>query len=215
MTGPVRTQSLHTPAQQQQHSGSDRGQLLETVVIGTSITRRLGAKLNALGSDATCYSYPGFRIPEIRSRIPHILPRDDQPRRVVLQCGVHDAEVHPSSEVTKQYDTLIGEIQRRCPRASIILSKIPQRKKNKDTLKNISRVNAYLQHRATEGDDVWTVDICPHDPAMFKKDLVHYNTKGCKVYAKQMHYKLVNFTRFSPQMIRLIRCVIHHRMKSI
>ena len=201
VAGSHNLQPVHALSQQQRPSSTSSRHPIETV-IGTSLTRGLGTKLNALGTDVTCYTYTGSRIPEIRSRIPHLLPCDNQPRRVVLQLGGNDAELQPSSEVTKQYDSLIGEIQQRCPRASIILSKIPPRKKNKDVLKNISRVNAYLQHRATEGDDVSTFDICPHDPAMFRKDLVHFNAKGCRVYANQMHDKLSNFTRFSPQMFR-------------
>ena len=96
----------------------------------------------------------------------------------------------------------IGDIQRRCPRASIILSKIPPRKKNKDVLNNISRENSFLQHRATESDGVWVIDVCPQDPALYRKYLVHFNVKGCRVYAKQMHSKLSNFLRFSHQMSR-------------
>ena len=63
----------------------------------------------------------------------------------------------------------------------------------------ISRVNTYLQHRASEGDGVYTIDVCPHDPAMFRKDLVHFNVKGTRIYAKQMHTELSNFFRFSSQ----------------
>ena len=98
-------------------------------------------------------------IPEIRSRIPYILPSDNQPWRVVIQCGGNNAESQPSNEIIKQYDNLIGDIQRRCPRASVILSKIPPRRKGKDVLNNISRVNTFLQHRVTEGDGVWVIDV--------------------------------------------------------
>ena len=68
-------------------------------------------------------------------------------RCVVLQCGGNDVEKQPSNEVTKEYDCLIGDIQQRCPRASIILSKIPPRRHNKDVLNKIIRVNTYLQYK--------------------------------------------------------------------
>ena len=114
---------------------------------------------------------------------------------LVLQCGGNDAEHEPCHKVTREYDALIGEIQQRCPRASIMLSKIPPRKNNKGMLDNISRVNVYLQHRASEGDDVSIMDVCPQDPALYGTDLVHFNTKGCRVYAKLMHSELSHFTR--------------------
>ena len=209
ITGPANTQASQITRHQQPSAsstasqGTARGQHTatssarqspETIVIGTSLTRGLGAKLNAHGTNATCYMYAGSTILEIRSRIPHVLPSDNQPPRIVIQCGGNDAESQPSNEIIKQYDNLIGDIQRRCPRASIILSKIPQRKKNKDVLNNISRVNSFPQHRATESDGVWVIDVCPQDPALYRKDLVHFNVKGCRVYVKQMQSKLSNFS---------------------
>ena len=145
ITGPTNTQASQITRHQQPSAsstasqGTARGQHAatssarqspETIVIGTSLTCGLGAKLNAHGTNATCYTYAGSTIPEIRSRIPHVLPSDNQLRRIVIQCGGNDAESQPSNEIIKQYDNLIGDIQRRCPRASIILSKIPSRKKN-------------------------------------------------------------------------------------
>ena len=195
------SRASHVTGHHQQSARNSTIQSAETIVIGTSLTRGLGAKLNALGTNVTCYTYAGSMIPEIRSRIPYILPSDNQPRRVVIQCGGNDAESQPSNEIIKQYDNLIGDIQRRCPRASVILSKIPPRRKSKDVLDNISRVNIFLQHRATEGNGVWVIDVCPHDPAMYRKDLVHFNVKGCRAYAKQMHSRLLNFTRLPHQIL--------------
>ena len=187
----------YTAGQQQQQTApnSRATQPVETVVIGTSLTRGLGSKLNALGTNATCYTYPGRTIPEIRSRISTILPADNQPRLVVLQCGGNDAESHSTDQITAQYDSLINDIQRRCPQAKVILSKIPPRKKNKDILNSISRINTYLQERSMKGDKVDVIDICPHDPALFRKDMVHFNVKGTRVYAKQMHSMLSHFIR--------------------
>ena len=187
----------YTAGQQQQQTApnSRATQPVETVVIGASLTRGLGSKLNVLGTNATCYTYPGKTIPEIRCRISTILPTDNQPRLVVLQCGVNDAESHSTDQITAQYDSLINDIQRRCPQAKVILSKIPPRKKNKDILNSISRINTYLQERSMKGDKVDVIDICPHDRALFRKDIVHFNVKGTRVYAKQMHSMLSHFIR--------------------
>ena len=46
-----------------------------------------------------------------------------------------------------------------------------------------------------KGDKVDVIDICPHDPALFRKDMVHFNVKGTRVYAKQMHSMLSHFIR--------------------
>ena len=205
---PLRHGTPHgTNLQQLRHSSTrqTRGRApppIDTVIIGTSLTRGLGPKLSAFGTQATCYTYAGATIPCIRSRISNIIPGDSNPRLVVLQCGGNDAEHESSHKVTREYDALIGEIQQRCPRASIMLSKIPPRKNNKGMLDNISRVNAYLQHRASEGDDVSIMDVCPQDPALYRNDLVHFNTKGCRVYAKLMHSKLSHFTRCPNHVFR-------------
>ena len=187
----------YTAGQQQQQTApnSRATRPVETVVIGTSLTRGLGSKLNALGTNATYYTYPGRTIPEIRSRISTILPADNQPRLVVLQCGGNDAESHSTDQITAQYDYLINDFQRRRPQAKVILSKIPPRKKNKDILDSISRINTYLQERSMKGDKVDVIDICPHDPALFRKDMVHFNVKGTRVYAKQMHSMFSHFIR--------------------
>ena len=168
----------YTAGQQQQQTAqnSRATQPVETVVIGASLTR-------------------GKTIPEIRCRISTILPADNQPRLVVLQCGVNDAESHSTDQITAQYDSLINDIQRRCPQAKVILSKSPPRKKNKDILNSISRINTYLQERSMKGDKVDVIDICPHDHALFRKDIVHFNVKGTRVYAKQMHSMLSHFIR--------------------
>ena len=190
-------------AQQQPQSyttgSSSRSVLPETIVLATSLTRGRDPKLNALGTNATCYTNPGAKIADICSRIPHILRSDNLPRCVVLQCGGNDVDNQSSYEVTREYDCLIGDIQQRCPRASIILIKIPPRRHNKDVLNKISPVNTYLQHRVSEGDGVNTIDVCPHDPAMFRKNLVHFNVKGSRIFAKQMYTELLIFFRFSSQ----------------
>lgn len=87
----------------------------QTFVIGASLTRGLGDELRKLGADATCYTYAGTRIPHIRSRIPHLMPRTSQPSHVMLQCGGNDAERIPTSKITEQYEGLIREVRSHCP----------------------------------------------------------------------------------------------------
>ena len=167
----------------------------QTYVIGTSLTRGLGEQLHKLGADATSFTYAGTRIPHIRSRIPHAIPRTAQPTNVMLQCGGNDVERVPVSAIKEQYEGLIRDVRNHCPHARIVLSTIPPRRTNDKVLQNIIRVNNYLRERGTHNDGVTTIDVVPQDPDHFKKDKVHFNGKGLRLYAANIAKHLSNFTR--------------------
>ena len=99
-----------------------------TYVIVTSLIRGLGNQLRQIGTQATCYTYPGCLIPDIRGRIPHVLSNDSMPDRIVLQCGGNNAEQYDSELVLVEFKNLITDIKQMCPDSNIILSSIPHRK---------------------------------------------------------------------------------------
>ena len=73
------------------------------------------------------------------------------------------------------------------------------RKKNKDVFKNISRVNVYLQHRATEGDDVSIyLLIYVHMTLPWLGRTWSISTQRVGVYSNQMHQVLHRFSPGSP-----------------
>ena len=166
----------------------------DTVIIGTSLTRGLGSKLHKCGVDAVTYSYPGTRIEHIRSRIPHILSGDRQPKQVVLQCGGNDAETETADCVMRNYDSLINDVRHCCPNASIVVCTVPPRGEKRDVMDNIDTLNTYLDQRATCGDNVWCIDVCHKSLKMYRKDKVHFNNEGLKFYARALARQLSNFS---------------------
>ena len=95
--------------QQTLPSNSEKG----TYVIGTSLVR-------GFGTQATCYTYPGCLIPDIRGRIPHVLSNNSMPVRIVLQCGGNDAEKYNSELVLVEFKNLITDIKQISTDSNII-----------------------------------------------------------------------------------------------
>ena len=172
-----------------------------TYVIGTSLTRGLGGRLNKLGVNNLTHTYAGAEIPLIRSRVPNIFPSSNLPTCVVLQCGGNDSERRSAEAVIQQYDALIDDVQYYCPTAHIVISKVPLRGNNTDISRKINEINKYLENRATRGDGVIFIDACPQSLSMFKKDLVHFNSRGMRFYAQSMCNNLTNFTRSRQQRV--------------
>ena len=167
----------------------------EVLVIGTSLTRGLGQKLTSRGANAMVHSYPGAEIPLIRNRVPHILPQDNKHKLVMLQCGGNDIEAHHVDRVIDQYEGLIKDVRRQCPKAEIILSAIPPRKNNKITMRNIKYMNEYLRDRCMRHDGVKYIDVVPKLPRHFLRDQVHFNYKGKELYADNINDAFRNFSR--------------------
>ena len=168
-----------------------------TVIIGTSLVRGVGAHLHKRGIDNACYTYPGAEIPCIRDRVNNILPRNANPRQIVLQAGGNDLERHPPHAVVNQYDRLISELKRRCPKSSILLGRIPPRRYDGWTNEQIDKVNTFLEDRSKRGDGVHFVDTCPRFPMQFKRDRVHFTKSGSQVYADKLACSLINFQMYT------------------
>ena len=118
--------------------------------------------------------------------------------RCVLQVAGNDACEAPASAVIGRYEDLISDIKSRCPKADIIVSKIPMRHDGERTLetqKSIEKVNSYLFTRSLIRGDVTFMDACPVFPSMFNKGKVHFSSEGCNFMANAMHRFLVNFHR--------------------
>ena len=128
-------------------------------------------------------------------------PTNQLPTCVVLQCGGNDSERRSAEAVIQQYDALIDDVQYYCPTAHIVISKVPLRGNNTDISSKINEINKYLENRATRGDGVIFIDACPQSLSMFKKDLVHFNSRGMRFYAQSMCNNLTNFTRSRQQRV--------------
>ena len=88
--------------------------LSTTLVVGTSLVRWLGSRLNNLGNSATAFIYPGCDIPYIRSRIQNKVPKQNPPERIISKCGGNDAEWVPAGHVIYEYNRLVSEVRRCC-----------------------------------------------------------------------------------------------------
>ena len=54
-------------------------------------------------------------------------------------------------------------------------------------------VNTFLRNRGKRGDGVKYIDLCPHFPAQFKRDRVHFSKSGSSDYADKLSCHLINF----------------------
>ena len=166
----------------------------ETYVISTSLTRGLGTRLRKHGIDGTVFAYPGATIPHIRSRLKHILSPHQQPREIVLQCGGNDLESQAADKVTHQYNCLIEDVRKYCPKSIIITSKVPPRGRKPSTLRKIDSLNAHLANKSDRDTKITNLDVCPSMPVYFSRDQVHFNNRGANMYAKNFAQSLVNFS---------------------
>ena len=174
----------------------------ETIVIGTSLVRGLGAALNRQGIPVSSYTYPGADIPTIRSRIPGILPPRAAPARIVLQVAGNDATKQPAEKIAPRYESLINDIRRRCPHATILLSKVPPRKGPNKTMDTIVEVNRIIDNFASRFSNVHVINVCPTSLYHFRKDGIHFNAAGVNHYSYNMATALRNFQ--SPQLSPLV-----------
>ena len=184
-----------TAPQQPAHRTPAGRNSYDTMIIGTSLTRGLGSKLRQTGVNCSNYSYPGCDIPHIRSRIRHIISPHNQPAHILLQCGGNDAEYVAASHVIHEYESLINEVRKCSPNATITLCAIPPRRDNAVVLNAIDAINGWMKRRASSGDNVYFIKTCPNLLTSFKRDMVHFNAKGLHFYARRIATYLVNFYR--------------------
>ena len=166
----------------------------ETIVIRTSLVNGLGSRLHARSVNATCYMYRGADIPTIQSRIPYILTPGVRPRYIVLQTAGNDATKQLSPVILARYETLIGDIRRRCLETTILLSKVPPRRGTARTMATIREINTQLDIFAERMSNVFAVDICPNSVEHFRKYRTHFNVYGVTHFADKLACSLRNFS---------------------
>ena len=163
------------------------------IIIGSSLVNGLGTKLHSMGISATSYMYRGADIPTIQSRVPYILKPGINPRYVVLQVAGNDATKQDSNRILARYETLIRDIRRRCPSATIVLCNVPPRRGTAKTIFTINDINSGLNVFADRLPNVLAVDVCPRAVHHFRKDCTHFNRHGLEYYAQQLEGVLRNF----------------------
>ena len=160
-----------------QHQQRPSRSYTNTVVMGTSLVRGLGNELSKNKVDVTVYTYPGATVKRLRERVTHVFKKDSV-SQIVLQCAGNDLDSLPTHEIVSEYDKLIKDIRKQCPKSHIIISKLPPRQYDIKTLKRIDMINTYLENRGKRGDGVTCVNVVPSQKMHFKKDLIHFNNAG-------------------------------------
>ena len=140
--------------------------------------------------------YRGADIPTVRSRISHILKPGLQPKCIVLQVAGNDATKQSSQAILARYETLLNDIRRRCPDATLVLSKVSPRQGTTRTMTTISEINRHLDSFAARMDNVCTIDVCPKSVHHFKRDRTHFNKWGLAYLADNLASTLRNFPLF-------------------
>ena len=154
-----------------------------TLIIGTSMVKGLGSQLAKFGANVTTYAYPGRDIPYTRSR--PAIPRLGRSCYNVAGMTLNTTRLvtwHRSTNVLSMRWNNIAQMH-----ASSLATPPP--------LNNITSINTWLKHRADRGNGVHTIEACPVSPLLFKRDMVHFNSKGLVLYAKRLKSHIQNFHR--------------------
>ena len=159
-----------------------------TIILGTSLTDGISTELTKLGVSSTTHIYRGGKLDLIRERVPHIFSKDaeKQPEKILLLAGGNDAEETSADMTMNEYEGLVRDIRKICPRSKIILSAIPPRKNNKVINDKITEVNDYLYDRGQRKDNVYFVDVVPKDSKLFTNKKVHFNDEGKSLFASNL-----------------------------
>ena len=100
----------------------------------------------------------GLTSPTGRSRIPHIKTRTPAKMHRSAGCG-NDATKQSSQAIFARYETLLNDIRRRCPDATLVLSKVPPRQGTTRTMTTISEISRHLHSFVTRMDNVCPIDV--------------------------------------------------------
>ena len=115
------------------------------------------------------------RHPTIQSRVPYILTPDMRPRYVMLQVARNDGTKQLSPVILTRYETLIGDIKRRCPETVIVLSKVPPRRGTARTMATICEISTQLDIFGERMNNVFAVDIFQKSVEHFRKNRTHFS----------------------------------------
>ena len=111
------------------------------------------------------------------------------------ECGGNDTVNRNPDPIIDQYEGLIKDIRRQRPNSDILISTIPPRRKNKET---INYINDFLRDRGACNDRVRLLEAVPKALKYFSKDEIHFNENGKQLYARNIAAFLSNFTRSRP-----------------
>ena len=151
------TQRSPAGPQRKSYAGALRERLSDTVVIGTSLVRGVGARLHQRGIDNTVYSFPGAQLPLIRNRLDNILVPGKIPKNIVIQAAGNDVGHQRTDLVVREYGKLIKALKFRCPQSKIWLCKIPRRSRLSWLHSEIAKVNTFLE-KSFHGKNVEFID---------------------------------------------------------
>ena len=155
-------------------------------------------KLHVRGKFNGIYKYPGQELPQLQQNVLNIFTPAYQPADVIIQCGGNDAANRPTHKVVLEYDRLVNNVRKACPKSIITLGIIPPRGTDRTILENIAKVNTYITNRGNRGDGVVSSDLCPCDYQHYKTDLIHFNQTGTQIFACRLATHIASF-RACPQ----------------
>ena len=179
--------------QRKSYAGALRERLPDTVVIGTSLVRGVGARLHQRGIDSTVYSFPGAQLPLIRNRLDNILVPGKIPKNIVIQAAGNDVGHQRTDLVVREFEKLIQALKSRCPHSKIWLCTIPRRSQLSWLHSEIAKVNTFLE-KSFHGKNVKFINSCPEfGPRYFMEDMVHFNYNGVQLYGDKIACSIINF----------------------
>ena len=180
-----------------------RNEKPKIAIVGTSLVRGLGHKLNKRGFDVSSFMYPGAEIPAIRERVHAIFPPAFQPDVVVLQCAGNDIMISVTAPSSSSRDSVRLSASRNWTllSQSRYFSEQPPLRGQSDTLQGeIAMVNTFIENMSKrKGSKTFCSGECPKQYRIVRKDAVHFDYAGKSSYAFELSKVLGNFPRMSIQ----------------
>ena len=105
---------------------------------------------------------------------------------------------------------MIEDVRKLCPKSAIMISKIPPRGHSTTTLHKIDALNENLSSKSDIGNQVTLVNACPTMPTYFSQDQVHFNKRGCDVYAAKLAQSVVIFSSHRMREMVLLPLAMCH-----
>jgi hypothetical protein len=170
----------------------------EVIVIGTSLVRGVGLKLNDDNLDVLTYTNAGCSINHIHPRIKHMVPPNFD-GSLLFQIGGNDCSNNDSEHVINAYEVLLNDVKSFVPNAKIFVSAIPPRRGSDYLRYKIQNVNEFLHFRSTFDDNITFIDCPVFDQKLhFRNDGVHFSEYGRSIYVSNLRQSLIKNFQMVP-----------------
>ena len=143
------------------------------------------------------FTNPGCQITHIIHRIKDMVPVSYN-GNIILQFGGNDCSSVDSQTVLSRFQSLIHCVKSHAPHCTLTVSEIPPRFKNEFTNYKIREVNQTLHHMSLSSPNFVFLSSPSFSSIHFKRDGVHFNKSGFKLYVNNIYNQVFRIAGFKP-----------------